>query len=78
MKDQNLIVQNENEQIKLENKKISDNYQNILIELRKTNEKYNKLLVKYDSLASKSKIIKALPYISKTEKSKVIIDDTEK
>lgn len=77
LKDQNLKVQNENEQIKLENKKISDNYQNILIELRKTNEKYNKLLVKYDSLSSKSKIIKALPYISKTEKTKVIIDDAE-
>lgn len=63
-------LEKNNEILKRENEELN-------IKLRKKNLEYNNLLEKYEKLSSKHKILKALPFVSKSEKSKFILDEAE-
>ncbi len=83
---ENIILQQKNELLeqiknieKLEknNEILKKENEELNLKLRKQNLEYNTLLEKYEQLSSKHKILKALPFVSKSEKSKFILDEAE-
>ena len=85
--DQNEYIKYLEERLKISEKKCSDlesenkglksENESLRIEIKNINIKYNELLKQNENLSSKYKVIKALPYVAKSEKSKTIVDEAD-
>lgn len=70
-------LENENKKIKQEKEALSHENELLRIELKNINIKYNEVLKQNENLSSKYKVIKSLPFVSKSEKSKIIINEPD-